>query len=177
MSVWVKRLGAGKLDPHADEGHFVGYDEEAEGYWVYWALKQRVSIEWDIYVDKGTTLSPGDVVFEGEWDVPTGVISKPAILPNNPKQITNDSKKSSNKINDLPQISTTEPLTHPCKDSLVGLPQYGLNTYGQGKCKGNTHPTTFNHGLEQGGAPPESALLAITDQLCVENALKSPDAE
>ena len=65
VSVWVKRLGAGKLDPHADEGHFVGYDEEAEGYWVYWALKQRVSIEWDIYVDKGTTLSPGVLFLRG----------------------------------------------------------------------------------------------------------------
>ena len=57
------------------------------------------------------------------------------------------------------------------------LPQYDLNTYGQGKHKGNTHPTTSNHGFEQGGAPPESTLLAITDQPHVEGALKSPDAK
>ena len=69
LSVWVKELGAGKLDPYADEGCFVGHDEEAKGYQVYWVLKWRVSIEQDIYVDKGAALSPGDVVFEGEWDI------------------------------------------------------------------------------------------------------------
>ena len=35
IKIWVKKLTAGKLDPHAIEGHFVGYDEEAKGYHVY----------------------------------------------------------------------------------------------------------------------------------------------
>ena len=68
-------------------------------------LNGRVSVEQDIYVDQGAAMSPEDVVFKGEWDIPTGVISKPTILQNNPEQIKNNSEKSSNEINDLPQIN------------------------------------------------------------------------
>ena len=59
-------MDTGKLDPHAAEGHFVGYDEEAKGYWVYWCDKLSVIVEHDIYIDKDTILKPGDVMFEVE---------------------------------------------------------------------------------------------------------------
>ena len=32
IPIWVKKPDAGKLDPHAAEGRFVGYDKEAKGY-------------------------------------------------------------------------------------------------------------------------------------------------
>jgi hypothetical protein len=31
MTVWVKQLDAGKLDPRAKEAHFVGFNEESKG--------------------------------------------------------------------------------------------------------------------------------------------------
>jgi hypothetical protein len=36
---WVKRLNAGKLEPRAEEGHFVGIDSELKGYRIYWPGK------------------------------------------------------------------------------------------------------------------------------------------
>jgi hypothetical protein len=71
VTVWVKRLTARKLDPHTTEGHFIGYNEEAKGHHIYWLKKRTVTIEHDMYVDKDAVTSPGDVVFEGEWPVPT----------------------------------------------------------------------------------------------------------
>jgi len=46
--VWVKTLKAGKLEPRAAEGRFVGYDGESTGYRVYWPSKRSVSIERDV---------------------------------------------------------------------------------------------------------------------------------
>jgi hypothetical protein len=58
------------LDPHAVEGHFIGYDEEAKGYRIYWLTKRTVTIERAVYIDKAAVASPGDVMFEGELPVP-----------------------------------------------------------------------------------------------------------
>ena len=66
--IWVQNLQAGKLDPQAKEGRFVGYDDESKGYHVYWPGKNRVSVERNIYVNKKAILEPGVVRFEGEWE-------------------------------------------------------------------------------------------------------------
>jgi hypothetical protein len=68
--VWVQKLTAGKLDPHATEGNFVGYDEEAKGHRIYWPKKRTVTVERDVYIDKNAIANPADVVFEGEYPVP-----------------------------------------------------------------------------------------------------------
>jgi hypothetical protein len=52
------------LDPHAVEGHFIGYDEEAKGYRIYWLTKRTVTIERAVYIDKAAVASPGDVVLD-----------------------------------------------------------------------------------------------------------------
>lgn len=65
--IWVKILNAGKLEPHAEEVRFVGFDEESKGYRVYWKGKNRISVERDIYFDKNEALLP-DVQIEGEND-------------------------------------------------------------------------------------------------------------
>ena len=78
--IWVKRVDAGKLDPHAVEGCFVRYDEKAKGYHVYWNMKRSVTVECDVYVDKDAILEPGDAVFEGEDPVgsnPNTPVSQP----------------------------------------------------------------------------------------------------
>jgi len=31
-TVWIKRLDAGKLEPRAEQAHFVGYDDESKGF-------------------------------------------------------------------------------------------------------------------------------------------------
>ncbi len=44
-TVWVKQLGRGKLQPHADPSQFVGIDDESKGIWVYWPGKCRISVD------------------------------------------------------------------------------------------------------------------------------------
>ena len=95
IPIWVKRADAGKLDPCAVKGCFVGYNEEAKGYWVYWAAKRSVSIECNIYVNKDAVLEPGDVVFEGgepSTSFPTpSEVSNPTV-PNSQSMPSIDSK-------------------------------------------------------------------------------------
>ena len=43
---------AGKLEPQAAKGHFVGYDEESKGFHMYFSKCQSVIIEHDMYFDK-----------------------------------------------------------------------------------------------------------------------------
>ena len=62
---WVKILNAGKLEPHAQQVRFVGFDDEYKGYRVYWEGKNRVSIERDVYFNKNDALMP-DIQIEGE---------------------------------------------------------------------------------------------------------------
>jgi hypothetical protein len=69
MTVWVKWLDAGKLDPRAEEAHFVGFNEESKGFQIYWPKKHKVSIERDVYFDKNQALEPDKVSIEGVEDV------------------------------------------------------------------------------------------------------------
>ena len=64
-TVWVKQLDAGKLDPRAEEAHFVGFDDKSKGFWIYWPKKFKVSIERDVYFDKNQALQPDEVSIEG----------------------------------------------------------------------------------------------------------------
>ena len=63
--VWVKVKNAGKLDPQAIEGNFVGYDEESKGYHVYFPKRRSVIIEHDVYFNGEAAVEVGEVVFEG----------------------------------------------------------------------------------------------------------------
>ena len=69
VTVWVKQLDAGKLDPRAKEAHFMGFDEESKGFRIYWPKKKKVSIERDVYFDKNWALQPDEVSIEGVEDV------------------------------------------------------------------------------------------------------------
>jgi hypothetical protein len=64
--VYVHLLDAGKLDPRAEEAVFVGVDVESKGYWVYWLLKRRVSVERNVTFTPGEVVVAPDVLDKGE---------------------------------------------------------------------------------------------------------------
>jgi hypothetical protein len=68
-TIWVKKLNTGKLNEKAEKDHFVGFDEESKGYWVYWPTKKKVSIKRDIFFNKKESLQHNDIQIEGEWDI------------------------------------------------------------------------------------------------------------
>jgi hypothetical protein len=63
---WVKWLDVGKLEPRAQECHFVGIDNELKGYRIYWPGKNRVSIKRDVYFNESLALEPEEAPVEGE---------------------------------------------------------------------------------------------------------------
>ena len=72
--IWVKDLHAGKLDPRAKEGQFIGYNEESKGYHIYWPGKNKVSVKRNVYADKRSVIDPGNVNIEGEWETVKNLI-------------------------------------------------------------------------------------------------------
>ncbi|KDQ27171.1 hypothetical protein PLEOSDRAFT_1106055 [Pleurotus ostreatus PC15] len=58
--VFVCILDAGKLQPRAEEGRFIGFDWESKGVRIFWPKKQSVSIERDVYINKDEALVPGN---------------------------------------------------------------------------------------------------------------------
>jgi len=200
IPIWVKKADAGKLDPCAIEGRFIGYDEEAKGYCVYWAAKWSVSVERYVYIDKDAILEPGDVVFEGE-DLPDPNPNNPTGQPS-PKEKVPTPPLESIKTpteNPLPESEMpVQPLPRTRHGSLAGLPQYDEATYGRGKCRSAKDAAFIEsplvlddeESLAPGGVivePPESsnwfreavhdAMSAITeDQPHINKAINEPEA-
>jgi hypothetical protein len=70
MQAWVKIVGAGKLDSHAEPGYFVSFDSKSTGYRIYFPGKRMVKPEQEVIfnVDQigDTVMIPGEVLSEGE---------------------------------------------------------------------------------------------------------------
>ncbi|KAJ6590262.1 hypothetical protein B0H10DRAFT_2233685 [Mycena sp. CBHHK59/15] len=74
-NAWVKRTKLRKLDEHADQGYFVGYDEESkDAYCIYSPGKRKVIVECDVYFNNDEVLEPVSTWIEGDE-------VKPATLP------------------------------------------------------------------------------------------------
>ncbi len=72
-----------KLGEHAVEARFVGIDTEAKGWRIYWPKKRKVSIERNVYFNKGD-LTPEPLIVKGEdedTDSPQVPKSSPASQP------------------------------------------------------------------------------------------------
>ena len=118
--VWVKVKDAGKLEPQAVEGHFVGYDEESKGYRIYYPKRRTVIVERDVFFDKDAAIDLDEVAFEGEPDIS----SQPA---------TNNTTPVTNPVEIEPENSPISiPTIRPRRNSLQGLPQYDPDQYGRG---------------------------------------------
>jgi hypothetical protein len=204
--VWVKDLQAGKLDPRAKEGRFVGYDDESKGYRIYWPSKNKVSVERNVYADKNAVLSPGVVTFEGEWEA---VENQPEVSkPNAPKEsdeplITQqqghapkENVITPDNNNEPSTLTDSDPIDKTRRNSLTGLPQYDQSKYGRGKRRANTGSANVveceDESLEPGGVEWEPsdtdanwfiealhmALAAISDdEPEAEEAIKGSESD
>jgi len=65
--VWVHNDKTGKVGMRAKEGHWVGYDENSNGHWIYWPDKQSVGIEQSVKFSKTYMPVPhvNDMVLKG----------------------------------------------------------------------------------------------------------------
>ena len=116
--VWVKVKDAGKLEPQAVEGHFVGYDEKSKGYRIYYPKRRTVIVERDVYFDKNAAMALDEVAFGGEPEIPNPPIE------NNPTSAVNPP--------DIEPNDSSKPIPAPRarRNSLQGLPQFDPEQYG-----------------------------------------------
>ena len=150
--VWVKVKDAGKLEPQAVEGHFVGYDEESKGYRIYYLKRRTVIVERDVFFDKDAAVDLDEVAIEGEPDI-----------SNQPT--TSDVTSAPNSIEIEPKnLPAPIPATRPRRNSLQGLPQYDPDQYG----RGNRKRTVRNE---------ELSLVANSDQEEEDENDKESDVE
>ena len=61
--VWVHDANTSKLEPHAQEGCWLGFDDSLKGCWVYWPTTWSVSVKHNVYF-----VLPPALRFEGEHD-------------------------------------------------------------------------------------------------------------
>ena len=140
-AVWVKVKDAGKLEPQAVEGRFIGYDEESKGYRIYYPKRCTVIVDHDVYFDKDAAVELDEVVFEGEPEI---ILNPP--LENNTTSAVNPPDI---KPNDSPA-----PISAPRarRNSLQGLPQFDPEQYGRGnrRCTARNEEQTLvaDGGLE-----------------------------
>ena len=202
--VWIKVKDAGKLDPQAVEGFFVGYDEESKGYRLYFPKRRQIAVERDVYFNKDAVVEIGDVVFEGENKEPTTELdfSNPTLSNDNdtsaPENLDPNSPEIMPETAPIPPVASQPPnLPKPRRNSLTGLPQYDPDQYGRGR----TRRTATRPGVEEttlivdGGGEYEGnginfeddalelcsraavhALSAVEDQPFVENAINGPES-
>ena len=76
-------LRAGKLYPHTQKEHFLGYISESKGFCIYWPEKWTISIEQnvifnsdDLLTENNSVIIQDDVTIEGE---------KGKVIQNKPK--------------------------------------------------------------------------------------------
>ena len=108
-------------------GHFVGYNIESKGYWIYWPSKRTVSVERniifnenDVTTSENITFTSGDTSAEGEKDKIIQSIPKTSenvddsdILEENEHQQKQDEEEQENK----PQPSNTISFPSTLKDN------------------------------------------------------------
>ena len=70
--IWVHDTSSGKLGVHANEGRWVGYDLNSDGYRVYWKDRRTVTVECNVVFSKGDLPRIEDLIVEGITDEPEG---------------------------------------------------------------------------------------------------------
>ena len=102
VAAYVKDLKAGKLDPRAQKGRFVGYDSESKGFRIYWPEKRTVSIERNVVFNLNDLLTEGDYVIVQDDVLNEG--EKGKVIQNKPKDkdIKIDENRKNDDESDLP---------------------------------------------------------------------------
>ena len=102
VAAYVKDLKAGKLDPRAQKGRFVGYDSESKGFCIYWPEKRTVSIEQNVVFNPNDLLMEGDSVIVQDDVLNEG--EKGKVIQNEPKDkdIKIDENRKNDDKSDLP---------------------------------------------------------------------------
>ena len=116
--VWVRVKEAGKLEPQAVKGHFMGYDEESKGYCIYFPRCWSVIVECDVYFNKDTVVDVGEVVFEGEMETTDNTdFSNPTIPAKAPTSApeTHDMDAPAETFETMPISAPITPPSIPAK--------------------------------------------------------------
>jgi hypothetical protein len=169
--VYVCLQDAGKLEAQAEEAIFVGVDEQSKGYRVYWSMKHRISVEWNISFTPPSIIVAEDVPVEGE--------SAAAPAKSNAQHV---SPPVTNIPSTPPRISQPLPPPPAPRSTRVRPPVGYYQALNQGEkasaafevdedpLTDQTSPISFTND------PLEWALAAAQPEPTLQQALNGPDA-
>ena len=100
-AAYIKSLDAGKLDPRAQKGRFVGYDLDSKGYRIYWPTKRTITVERDV------TFNHEDFRLQSDESV---VIFGDVLDEGERNKIIHEPHQTSHE---LPSTHPEPPMTHP----------------------------------------------------------------
>jgi len=132
--MWARVKDAGKLEPQAVKGHFVGYDKESKRYCIYFPWHRSVIVKHNVYFDKDAVVDVGEVVFEGEMESTDNTdFSNPTVPAKAPISApeTHDMDAPAETIKTMlisAHITLPSIPAKPHRNSLAGLPQYDPNS-------------------------------------------------
>ena len=120
-AAYMKDLDAGKLDPKARVGRFVGYNSESKGYRIYWPKQKSISVERDVVFnannvtleDKNVPI-PVDALAEGERDK---VIQSPKLSPSSDKPSNQTEPENEPEVEEGPEKVPFPLESPPSEDS------------------------------------------------------------
>ena len=140
-AAYVKDLKAGKLDAHAQQGHFVGYDFESKGFRIYWPTKRSITVERnvvfngnDVQEKENSTVMVG-VQSEGEKDK---VIQHPENITEVKNQTENVDEPQNKDEDVTTSTKTTNSVIFPSTPTPAVKEETENNEiqqYGQGHCQ------------------------------------------
>ena len=123
---YVKDLNAGKLDPKACVGRFVGYDSKSKGYRIYWPKKKSISVKWDVVfnmndvtVEDETIPIPIDALAKGEKDK---VIQSPKPTPSSDKPDNQTELENEPEVKEEPEKVPFPSENPPSENSTQDTP-------------------------------------------------------
>jgi hypothetical protein len=102
VAAYVKDLKAGKLNPHAQKGHFIGYDSESKGFHIYWPEKWTISIEQNVVFNPNDLLMEDDLVIIEDKILNEGEKGKVIRNDSKDEDIKNDENRKNDNKSDLP---------------------------------------------------------------------------
>jgi len=117
---WVWMLDVGKLEPRAVEGCFVGFDDEAEGYRVYWPQKKSVTVKCNVYFNRDEALQTASKYIQIEGEMGTNFNPDSTTTPTPHKEVANNPETvdmTADSLNETPSNGNPKKLPQNIKNS------------------------------------------------------------
>ncbi|GBE79997.1 hypothetical protein SCP_0211990 [Sparassis crispa] len=109
--IWIHDTATGKMGEHAKPGHWVSFDMQSKGHWVYWPDKRSITVERNVQFGEPHAVSPNsDDGLELEGEEPAGDKPKAELSISAPDLPVSAPEPASNVL--VPSNVPAKPASH-----------------------------------------------------------------